>query len=70
MKHKIIFMMLLSLQICIPSAFSETLPADLQKKMEKTIRKGQKVQADADAWAKEREVFLNEIRELKKRSLF
>ncbi len=67
MKHKIVFLFLLSLQVCLTSALSETLPADLQKKMETAIRQGQKSQTDADAWAKEREAHLNEIRELRNR---
>ncbi|MCP4113549.1 MAG: DUF3450 domain-containing protein [Desulfobacteraceae bacterium] len=67
MKTKYIFLFLIFLQSCVTFAFSETRPADLQKKMENTIRQGQASQAQADAWAKQREAYLDEIRELKNR---
>ncbi|QTA85887.1 DUF3450 domain-containing protein [Desulfonema magnum] len=48
-------------------AFSDTPPTDLQKKIENAIRQGQASQSKAEAWTKQRETYLNEIRELKNR---
>jgi hypothetical protein len=48
-------------------AFSETPPADLQKKIENVIRQGQDSQHQTEAWIKEKDACLNEIRELKNR---
>ncbi len=48
-------------------AFSETPPTDLQKKIEHAIRQGQASQSQAEAWTKQSEAYLNEIRELRNR---
>ncbi len=67
MKIKLVFFFCLFLSAGCPCAFSETQPTDLEKKIEKMIRQGQASQSKTEAWAKQSEAYLNEIRELRNR---
>ncbi len=65
-KNNILFFIFF-FSLYIQYGYAETQPSELQKKIEKTIESGQASQAEADSWTRERESYLNEIRELKNR---
>ncbi len=65
--------MIFSIALCACCAVAErpvqaeTRAADLQKTVEDSLKKGQKIQSDADQWAAEQAVLLDRIRDLKAR---
>ncbi len=67
--RKIVFPMAFCL--CWPltsgPVLAQTRATDLQKTVEDSLKKGQKIQSDADQWAAERAAILDKIRDLKAR---
>jgi len=67
MRKPIVLGLILFFSIFLTETLAETSPAELQNQIKKNIRQGQASQEAADAWAKKRDAYLNEIQELKHR---
>ncbi len=52
------------------SVYAESGPAELQKKVIDSISLGQQAQAEADAWAEEKEMLLEKIRQKKRKKIW